>query len=130
MKTTKIDIEDLLKNLPTEKTAKDFTAQLMTRISNLPAPPSKQPDKLVILSICIGILGLIIGAWWISDYFFGWTQVYVQPVFKGIAGAFSNIFSTISQIKLSAVVIEGLLAGAILLLIDAAIQRRRVAPRQ
>ena len=123
---TSIDIEDLLKNLPTAKTGEDFTTQLMTKISNLPATLPKRLSKPVIISICSGALGLIVGAWWITDYFFGWTQMYVQPVLKNIAETFNSTFSTISQIKFSPVVIEGLLAGAILLLIDAAVRRKRI----
>ena len=123
---TSIDIEDLLKNLPTAKTGEDFTAQLMTKISNLPATLPKRLSKSVIISICSGGLGLIVGAWWITDYFFDWTQVYVAPILKNIAETFNSIFSTISQIKFSPVVIEGLLAGAILLLIDAAVRRKRI----
>ena len=126
MMNTSIDIEDLLKNLPTAKIGEDFTAQLMSKISNLPTVSPKQLSKPVIISICSGALGLIVCAWWITDYFFGWTQMYVEPVLKNIAETFNSTFSTISQIKFSPVVIEGLLAGAILLLIDAAIRRRVV----
>ena len=126
MMNTSIDIEDLLKNLPTEKTGEDFTAQLMTKISNLPATLPKRLSKPVIIGICSGGLGLIVGAWWITDYFFGWTQVYVEPVLKNIAETFNSTFSTILQIKFSPVVIEGLLAGAILLLIDAVVRRKRI----
>ena len=126
MMNTKIDIEDLLKNLPTEKTGEGFTAQLMSVIAGLPVPQRKRLSKPLIICIGTVILGLIVGAWWITDYFFDWTQVYVQPVLKNIAEIFNSMFSTISQIKFSPLVIEGLLAGAFLLLIDAVVRRRVV----
>jgi len=121
-----MDIEDLLKRLPAEKPGKDFTAQVMSTIAALPIPQSKPLGKLAIICICAGILGLTGAAWWITDYFFGWTQVLVQPLLSSVGETFSTVFSKMLHVEYSPIVIEGLLAGAVLLLIDAAVRRRMV----
>jgi hypothetical protein len=126
MMNSTMDIEDLLKRLPTEKTGDDFTAQLMSTITALPIPCSKQLGKFAIICICIGALGLTGAAWWVTDYFFDWTQVFVQPLLSSIAETFGAVFSKVPHIEYSPIVIEGLLAGAVLLLIDAAVRRRLV----
>ncbi|MCL2097501.1 MAG: hypothetical protein FWH23_01910 [Bacteroidales bacterium] len=126
MMNTKIDIEGLLKQLPIEKTDSNFTAQLISSIASLPAPQPKQLSKPIIICACIGLIGLMVGAWLISDYFFGWTELYVQPLLSNIVASFKGILPRISQIECPPIIIEGLLVGAVLLVIDAVVRHKVV----
>jgi len=128
MMNTKIDMEDILKHLPAEKIGEDFTTRLMSKIAVLPIPQRRRLSIAAIVYISIGALGLMGSAWWITDYFFEWTQMYVQPILQNITETFNGMLPKISPIEYSPIVIGGFSAGAILLLIDAII-RRKIAPQ-
>ncbi len=138
------NIDELLQQLPVEKTGVDFTAKLMDRIAELPAVERKAASRFAssidiahvrhlsvraIIAICAGSLAVLAGGWWAADYFFDWNTLYVQPFFHNAGQALSSIFNPIFHADYSPTVISGMLAGAALLLADAAV-RRRMAKRQ
>lgn len=114
-------IEELLKQLPVEKTGVDFTAKVMAQIAALPA--QRRPGVWAIVGICLGGLAVLGSGWWAADYFFEWNTLYVQPFLQHAGRAFSSTFNPLFRANYSPTVISGMMMGVVLLLADAAVRK-------
>ncbi len=116
------NIDELLKQLPTEKTGVDFTAKVMMKVEALPAR-QHHIGAWSIIGICLGSLAVLGGSWWAANYFFEWNTLYIQPFLHNTARLFASTFDPIFRIKYSPMVVSGMLIGVLLLLVDAGVRR-------
>ncbi len=117
------NIDELLKQLPAEKTSVDFTARLMMQVEALP-PRQQRLSAGAIIALSLGGLVALAGGWWAADYFFGWTALYVQPFLHATGQLLSSIIGSLTRVRYSPSIIGGMLAGALLLLVDARLHKR------
>jgi hypothetical protein len=120
------DIDALLRRLPVEQTGADFTANVVSRIAVSPAVPHRL-NGWSIAGICVGSIAVATLIWWTGDYFSLWSSIGVQFGQWGIYRSFSQIATMFASLfdgtAFSPVIWSGFIAGILLLLLDAVIQK-------
>ncbi|MDR1680694.1 MAG: hypothetical protein LBS12_02785 [Prevotellaceae bacterium] len=132
-KNKNIDIDALLRRLPAEKAGDDFTGNVLTRLAALPAS-RRRLNGWGIAGICAGGVALAVLVWWAGDAFSLWPSIdglfeksALYTSFSQIAAAFAVLFD---RTVVSPAVWNGFIAGILLLLLDAAIQKHRATRKR
>ncbi|MDR2362068.1 MAG: hypothetical protein LBD91_04995 [Prevotellaceae bacterium] len=128
MMNNNTDIDALLRRLPAAQTGADFTVNIVTRIATLPATP-RRFNGWGIAGICIGGIVAVFLIGWVGDYFSLWSSIHLSFEQSNIYGSFSRIVKAFTSLfdgtTFSPAIWNSFIAGILLLLLDAAIQKHK-----